>query len=202
MNAASHARRMSAGLIALASPAVAQPSSQSASTISWLAGGEVAVYETSNPHGGTGGLGGTIAIDWGLSRFVTVRAQVRGMRMVETADDTSICLLRPEGGCWPDPVFPDQIWVVQAGALVRLWHAPRLWAVLTAGSTTFLGARESPRKALHDQRSRSRMAWHGGVELALGSSHRAPRLQFTRSMYDRPTLDLTGLHTLALLFPL
>jgi hypothetical protein len=183
-------------------PAASAQSSSQAPTVTWLVGAEAAAYQTANPHGGTGGLGASIAIDWGLSRFVTVRTQIRGIRMVETADDTSICLLRREGGCWPDPVFPDQMWDVQAGALVRLWYAPRLWAVFTAGSTTFVGARESPRKALHDQRSRSRMAWHGGVELSLGSSRRAPRLRFTRSMYDRPTLDLTGLYTLALLFPL
>jgi hypothetical protein len=123
--------------------------------------------------------------------------------MVATADDLSICYLLPSGGCWPDAVFPDQMWDVQAGALVRLWHAPRVWVVLGAGATGSLGKREAVRNAeLQDRRSRWRAQWRGGVELALGSSRRAPRVQYLHATHNRPILDLSGLRTLAVLFPL
>lgn len=192
---------MIAAWVTTAAPLRAQERSGPQPAVRWLLGGEAAAYRTFNPHGGSFGLGGTIAADWAVHRLVILRTQGRAMRLVETADDTSVCLLRPEGGCWADPVFPDQIWEAQAGALVRLWHAPRLWAVLSAGATAFVGARESPGRTLFDRRSRSRFVWRAGVELALGSSGRAPRVHFTRSAYDRATLDLTGLHTVALLFP-
>lgn len=188
-----------AGLVTTTLPAIAQPSSPATT---WLVGVEGAALRTSHPHGGTAGLGGTLVIDRVLNRFLSLRLQVRGMRTFATADDLSLCTLLPDGGCWPDAVFPDQIRDMQAGALVRLRHAPRLSAILGVMVTDFVGAREPERNArLQDRRSRRRTGWRAGAELALGSSRRAPRLQYARSVYSRPTLDLTGLHHIALLLP-
>lgn len=199
MHALPRAGWVIAGLVTMTAPAIAQPSPVATT---WLVGVGGAAFRTLHPHGGTAGLGGTLAIDRVLNPFLSLRAQLRGMRMFATADDISLCTPLPVGGCWPDAVFPDQIWDVQAGALVRLWHAPRLWVVLGVAATDFVGAREPERNArLHDRRSRWRTGWRTGVELALGSSRRAPRVQYARSMYSRPTLDLTGLHNIALLLP-
>lgn len=73
MNAGSGVRRITVGLMALASPLAAQ---ESAPKTTWLVGGELAGLRASNPHGGARGLGGTVALDRTLNRFVTLRRPV------------------------------------------------------------------------------------------------------------------------------
>ena len=169
---------------------------------SFLLGVETAGYQTENPHGGLGGLGVMLGLERSVSNRLSMRATATVLRGVRMADDISVCLgPAPDGSCIPDPVFP--LWLSRAevlGAFAPVRIVPL--RIIAGGGVSIAGdvrepERNSPTLPL---KTRTQATWRVGADLGLGSSSRAPRIQFTRSGFASDPFSLTFVDAIAIVF--
>jgi hypothetical protein len=88
-------------------------------------------------------------------------------------------------------------------SLIPPWHGAPIRLLAGAGIAAALGIRENASGApLIATATAIRITFRAGLELALGRSSRAPRVQFTRSAYSKRIISMDRLDALALLFSL
>ena len=172
-----------------------------AQPIAVLVGVEAAAYQTKNPHGGMAALGAMVGLERPVSDQLSVRVTATALRGLRLGDDISVCLLAPDGSCIPDPVFPlwlSRIEVLGACAPVRFMPL----RILLGGGISIAGdarepERSSPRLAVN---TKTQATWRAGVDLRLGSSSHAPRIQFTRMGFSKNPFSLSFVDALSIVF--
>ncbi len=166
-----------------------------------LLGISVSALQTSHPQGGPPGLGGSLGLSQRVSDYASLRAIVGVTGVIRLADDIGGCILQPDGSCLPDPVFPR--WLTSAelqGVLAPMARFP-LTVVVGAGVVRGDGAAQrdrEPRPVVAD--SKTRGSWKAGLELSLGRSHNAPRVQLSRTGFSKAIHSMTFVNALVLSF--
>jgi hypothetical protein len=194
---------VSATMLYVPSPAAAQPGGASPRRAVSVLGLAAAGYNSPHPEGGPVGLGASLGVVRSIGLRTEVRVQITWLETWVTADDIALCHPLLDGGCLPDSVFPDRLWLLEVHTGFRLFPTTPLWVLAGGGLVAPQGAR--PGQGGGDESEAPagmRATWRLGIESAVGRSSTAPRLQLTRSGYSHSMLSLSGMVTLAVLFPL
>ena len=167
-----------------------------------VVGVDVAAFQTSHPEGGPLGVGGFAAIEMAASRHVVIRIAASAMTGVSTTDEVSICHRLPDGTCLPDAVFPRSVGRLETIGLYAPMQRSPLRLLGGQGVARPFGARENRRRAASiDSTVRTQVSWRAGVEVSLGHSRRAPRLQLSRTGFSSALLSLKRLDAASLVIP-
>jgi hypothetical protein len=164
-----------------ASGAPMMATAQDAPTVLGIAAVGLQTFKTSHPEGGTGGF----AVSFGIERPLNVQTSVLAIgsfaRNVFTRDDIALCHGNPETGCLPDPAFPEFLYSLEVQGA---WRPLRQWPLrIISGGGISHAARireadgHSPDPNLD---ARTQPLWRAGLDISIGSSVRAPRIQLTR----------------------
>lgn len=165
----------------------------------WTFEGLAAGYLTNHPEGGPAAFGGALGLERVVSSQQSLRLSVGVLRTVVLADDIALCHLLPDGHCLPDSVFPQSLWMLDASYVRQpVRQVPVLLfggagAVFPHGPPVGHGAIDNP-----GAQAAAALTWHAGLEVRLGSSVRAPRLQATRIGAAHDLMSLNGLVTVGL----
>ena len=150
------------------------------------------------PGDNIGALGGIVGLEQKLSEGISIRALATVQRGFSSADDVAIC--RPDGldGC-VTILVPYWLSTVEANALVKPFPVP-IRVVVGVGYAIGSDARETHRGAPKTP-SPAEMGFiiRRGVEVSLGRSPRAPRLQYTHSDFRPDPFSLKRVEALTLL---
>jgi len=164
-----------------------------------LLGVSLLALQTSHPQGGPPGLGGSLGVARRVSSYASVRAILGVTGVIRLDDDIGGCVLQPNGSCLPDPVFPK--WLTSAELQAALAPVPRfpLSLVVGVGVVRSDGAAKRDREPLPVVAdSKTRGLWKAGLELSLGRSHNAPRVQLLRTGFSSSIHSATFVDALVL----
>jgi hypothetical protein len=170
----------------------------------WLLSGTQAFYSSSHPESAPWGVGAAIAYERATGRNETrVRVSAGTIATFMTADDISLCHPLDGGGCLPDAVFPERLWILETAAVIQPARNSPIALLLGAGVAVPKGARENERHSESlDSTASPRPSWRAGFEITLGHSRRAPRVQAAYSGYIGRIFSMNGLTALSLILPL
>jgi hypothetical protein len=159
-------------------------------------------YQSPNPYGSPGAIGVDASLERVIAARLAVRVTAAAARTQFSDGHVSICYLQSDmRTCWPPGVYPNSLTTLEAHALVRPIREIPLRIVGGIG----IARAQNPRS----QRSLATVPglgphtsgmWRAGVELKLGSSHRAPRVTFSQSGFSSEPYSISVLNTLALSF--
>jgi hypothetical protein len=146
------------------------------------------------------GLGGLVGLEQKLSDGISFRALASLQRGISTSDNLNIC--RPDGldGCLPAPLLP--LWLSSFEANAVVTPLPKFpvrfvaglgYAIAIDARETFRGARKTSLPA------EGVFVIRRGLEITLGTSPRAPRLQFTKAVFGSDLFSLKRVDALTLL---
>ena len=148
------------------------------------------------------GLGLAIGIEKRLSDAITVRAVATAMRgAVGARDDQAICIPAPNDGCLPGALMPRWLSTIELTVSAMIVPVLPLRVVAGFGITVAADAREvfagAPKAKSATETPSS---FSGGIEVPLGSSPRAPRLQLTRVWFNPRPFSMRRLDALTILW--
>lgn len=186
--------------------AIAPPltlNAQSARSVVIVGGIGVQVFRASHPEGGTSGLIALIGARRVVSDQVSATVIATAAQNFFSGDDISICHGNPEVGCLPDPVYPTRFYTLELqGAFAPVPEWP-VRIVGGGGVSHAAKAREAERHPPEpDLGSKTQAMWRAGLDVSLGSSLRAPRLQVTRAGFWSAPFSTSFVDGLTISFPL
>ena len=154
-------------------------------------GPSIARFETSHPEGAPLALGGTLGVARSLARRASLRAVLGVMGAAIVADDIGVCHGNPDIGCLPDAVFPRWLTSLEIHGGIRPVRRAPLGVVAGAGIVRSDKAGENENNARLFSSTTYRGLWRAGIELTLGSTPYAPRLQYSRVGFASSIHSLT-----------
>lgn len=147
---------------------------------------------TNHPEGGIITVGALLGLEQPVTSKAVVRAVATVNRGVLGPDDIALCHPIP-GGCLADGVFPK--WLLGISFDASVAPTPRSPVRFVAGlGGQFLAdpAEKDGSRPIGLKDSRFAAIWRVGLEVPLGSSPRAGRLQLARTGFARPQYSVTG----------
>lgn len=152
------------------------------------------------PYVGSAAIGVHIGLERDLSSAISLRATGTLTRGFFMADDISICYGNPDVGCIPNPIYPRTLVSAEMHSLIRLYPRAPLRALVGFGLSRASDAREAERGARPTgQLAIVTVLARTGLELSLGRSPRAPRVQWTRTHFWKDLYQLSKAEAIALL---
>lgn len=166
-----------------------------------LVGPGLGVYQA-NSRGGAGkGFGATVLLERAITRRVALRGSFAAFKTFVVRDGGVAC--PPDPPCGDLGFFPDEVVTGSVQTAVKAHTSVPLSAIGALGVTIPTEGHENVRGGpLADSRAGPRATYQFGIELVLGRSRRAPRLQLIRSGYSRSIYSMNWLDALFVVFPL
>ena len=166
-----------------------------------LVGMETAAYRTTNPYGGMVSLGAQVGLERRLTDQLSARATASALRGLRIADDISICYIAPDESCIPDPVFP--LWLSSVEVLGAYLPVRRVPVRIIAGGGASVAG--DARKKTRSSRAlplstQTQAGWRAGLDVTLGSSRHAPRIQVTRMGFSADPFSLSAVDAVSIVF--
>jgi hypothetical protein len=194
------AHRIACLLVVLATGPVRAGAQDSTSGARVVMGLGLGIYRTNAIGGAAAGFGAAV----GFERAVAPTLQLRGaVAVFKTYVDRDGAF-----ACPPDPpcrigVFHDELVSGELQSAVQLHRGVPLHVIGGLGITVPFGGHENWRRGPPaDSAAGVRASFRAGLEVALGRSRSAPRLQLTRSGFSRSIYSLNWLDALFVFFPL
>lgn len=161
-------------------------------------------YQSPNPYGSPGAIDLNVGVERVVAARLALRLSAAVARTQFSKGFLSICFLQSDGRtCWPPGIYPNSLTTLEANALFKPLRAVPLRIV---GGIGIAHARHPRNQAslatVPDLGPHTSGTWRAGVELKLGSSHRAPRVTFSQSGFSSEPYSISVLNTLAVSFSL
>lgn len=175
---------------------------QSARSVEFVGGIGLQIFRTSHPQGGAAGPVALFGARRAVSDHMSASLIATAAHNYLNGDDISICYGDPEIGCLPDPIYPTRFYTLE----LQVAFAPmRRWPVRLVSGGGLSHAAKGRVTRRHppdpDLGSRTQALWRGGLDVSLGSSRRAPRLQVTRAGFWSAPFSTSLIDGLSICFP-
>lgn len=158
-----------------------------------------ASFRTPHPEGGTGGVGGLMGLERHLSDRASVRAVATTFHSVATTDGIALCHPRLDGTCLPDSVFPTWFSTLEVQGVMTPIRGLPIRIVGGGGLSHARDPKETRKSApVLSLGSRTQALWRAGLDLSLGASRRAPRIEVTRTGFGSAPYSMSFVDAVSL----
>ncbi|MCC6929874.1 MAG: hypothetical protein IT359_12910 [Gemmatimonadaceae bacterium] len=177
--AMSLAASIAVALLAMSAPALAQ---QPTRATRWLYAAELGVLHSNHPYDdGIPAYGLSFGVERGWTERLAVRTVLAWAESLDAGDDVSICHPTSTGACYPAALFPLRTWTLELDGVYTPDGSVPLKLVAGGGLAYPIGIRQKTSVSDHQEHDRTLKGLaRVGASLGLGTSVRAPRLQYTR----------------------
>ena len=190
-------------VLSLVARAALGQSNGEASSSQFVLGAVYLDYQSPHPRGSPGAIGVNVGVERAVYQRVALRVTATAARTRFHEGFTSICYLQSDGTCWPDAIYPSSLATLEVHALARPVRAVPLRIVGGVGiAHTRHPKSQRPHTSVPDLGSRTAGMWRAGLELKLGSSHYAPRVEFSQLGFSSEPYSISVVNALAINFSL
>lgn len=148
----------------------------------WIFAAELGMLHSNHPYdSGMGAYGLSFGVERGWTERLAVRTVLAWAESFGQGDDVSICHPTGAGTCYPNAYFPLRTWTLELNGVYTPDRTIPLKLVAGAGLAYPIGIRRNVRVNEHLDHDRTlKGIAKVGASLGLGTSVRAPRLQYSR----------------------
>lgn len=192
--------RRGAFLVALAVGPAALHAQRAAQPMRFQVGVEVGALHSTHPYeSGPIGFGGFVALEREWRSRLAMRASIGLTESVSTGDDISVCRPYLADQCYPNGYYPLRVGTLEVQGLLAPDRSLPFRLLAGGGLAYLVGVRRNVRVTEHLGHDRTlKGVARVGVDARLGSSPRAPRLQYARAWLTGSYESLDRLDALGL----